>query len=135
VKEKLEIPDNRQRKGERERWVEVHHSAQRRLNTKRPTIVFFWAPQNLSHHIDSQARTGNIYTVLVKNREMTRRTRKLLWWLRGRRRKDDRKKYIGAVDSAYRESAEQGNCRYRHYWLDYIACLSQRELEIASYSW
>jgi hypothetical protein len=34
--------------------------------TKRPTIVFFLGPRNLSHHIDRQARTGD--TVLVKSR-------------------------------------------------------------------
>jgi hypothetical protein len=45
---------------------------QRGLNTKRPTIVFFWVPRKLSHHMIRQARTGD--TVVVKSREMTGRT-------------------------------------------------------------
>ncbi len=42
-------------------------SWQRGLNTKRPTLVFFWVPRNLSNHMDKQARTGA--TVLVKSRQ------------------------------------------------------------------
>ncbi len=40
-----------------------------RMYTKRPTIVFFLVPRNLSNHMIMQARTGD--TVLVKSREMT----------------------------------------------------------------
>jgi hypothetical protein len=47
------------------------HPEQRGLNTKRPTVVSFWVPRNLSHHMIRQARTGD--TVLVKNRETTGR--------------------------------------------------------------
>jgi hypothetical protein len=49
----------------------------------------FWFPRNLSHHMIKQVRTGD--TVLVKSREIARRRQTLLWWLGGRRGKDDRK--------------------------------------------
>jgi hypothetical protein len=60
----------------------------RGLNTKRPTIVFFWVPRNLSHHMIRQARTGD--TDLVRSREMTCR-KTLPWVAGGRRGNDDRK--------------------------------------------
>ncbi len=54
---------------------------QRGLIIKRPTIVFFWVPQNLSHHISRLGRTGHII-----------RTQTLPWWLGGKKvKKDDRK--------------------------------------------
>jgi hypothetical protein len=46
-----------------------------------PRSSSFWVPQNLSHHMDRQARTSD--TVLVKSREMTCRTQTLRWWLEG----------------------------------------------------
>jgi hypothetical protein len=46
---------------------------------KRPTIVFFLLPRNLSHRMIRQAHTGN--TVLVKSREMTGWSQTLTWWL------------------------------------------------------
>jgi hypothetical protein len=42
---------------------------QRGLNTMRTTIVFFWVPRNLFHHMFRQARTDD--AVLVKSRELT----------------------------------------------------------------
>ncbi len=54
---------------------------QRGLNTKRPTLVFFWVPRNLSIHMDRRARTGD--TVLVKSREITDRPQTLPWWQGG----------------------------------------------------
>jgi hypothetical protein len=50
-------------------WVS---SNAERMNTKRPTLVFFWDPRNLSNHMDRQAHTGD--TVIVKSREMTGRS-------------------------------------------------------------
>jgi hypothetical protein len=38
---------------------------QRVLNSKRPTIVFFLVPRNLSQHMERQARTGGGDTVLA----------------------------------------------------------------------
>ncbi len=49
----------------------------------------FWPPRNLSHHMDRQARTGDI--VLVKSREMTGREPNTAVVAEGRRCKDDRK--------------------------------------------
>ncbi len=36
---------------------------QREFNTKRPTIVLFCVPRNLSHHMIRQARTGDICSI------------------------------------------------------------------------
>ncbi len=48
-------------------WIlETEAINQRGLNTKRPTL---WLSQNVSSHLDRQARTGD--TVLVKSRDMT----------------------------------------------------------------
>ncbi len=44
-----------------------------------PRSPFVWFPQNLSNHMDRQARTGD--TVLVESKEMTGRNQKLPWWL------------------------------------------------------
>jgi hypothetical protein len=54
---------------------------QRGLNTKRSTLVFFWVPRNLSHHMIRQALIGD--TVLAKRIEMTGKTQTLPWWLGG----------------------------------------------------
>jgi hypothetical protein len=70
-----------------ERCVEIH-SAWILIG---PRSSSFWIPRNLSHHIDSQARTGN--TVLDKSREMTGRTQTLPWWLRGEGVKTTEKKH------------------------------------------
>ncbi len=46
-----------------------------------PCSSSFWLPRNLSNHMDRQALSGD--AVLVKNREMTGRSQRLPWWLRG----------------------------------------------------
>ncbi len=66
-----------------------------------PSSSFFWLPQNLSDHMDRQARTGD--TVLVKSREMIGRSKTLPWWSGGGGGGDEERlrrqnaKYIGPV--------------------------------------
>ncbi len=56
------------------------------MNTKRPTIVFFFGFTKLSHQMLRQARTGD--TVLVKSKEMLGRAQTMPWWLGGRQKKN-----------------------------------------------
>ncbi len=59
------------------------------MNTKRPSVVFFWVLRNLSNHMDRQTRTGE--TVLAISLDMTGRTQTLSWVAGGKRGKGDRK--------------------------------------------
>jgi hypothetical protein len=64
-----------------------------------PRSSSFWIPQNIFHHMDKQAHTGD--TVLVMNREMTGRTQTLLWWLE--REGVKATENIGPVGGGYRK--------------------------------